>query len=326
MGDSMSGEMGQREQEVLDTLTQVKESSSSWEESSDVTDYDWNKPCVFTLDEVGRFETFVDELGKKLADCLRALTNDEIQFSSVQFEQEYARRILGTDDQTATYYAPLIADSNEVRGVLMIPSEQATSWVAKVLGGSAGTQQELSSLECAILADLFHKLIEAFNQVFVSAGGRTLRCADDISTEVNIPFSDDQECVVTEFQIEEKTVIRIPLLVSLLVPVVGAETPSAGDTTNEQARNAIISALGPVELHPEVLLGTSQMSMRDIMFLEEGDVVLTGTSIVQPLEVTLDGETIMFGHLVHCEESYGLQISSWCSPKTKVPDQGNRSD
>ena len=61
----------------------------------------------------------------------------------------------------------------------------------------------------------------------------------------------------------------------------------------------------------ELRLGSARATMREVMALQAGDVMILQTRIDEPVELTVQGRLVMRGHLATCEGKYAVKISSW---------------
>ncbi len=303
----------QSNQAILQLLADARKKPPAAPEETDVTDYDWHRPCRFTPAQIEQLQRFTQGAGSEMSAALCAEIHEDVELQPAPSIQCYAEQLSTTEDETKKYYISLTAEGVAGCGFVMVPAEQANRWVAKVLGGAAAGETDLSSLESAILTDIVESLVSAFNGPFQAAGGRALGCGKGVSSSLELPPNvSAEEYTILPFRTSaeaEQDVVQVALASDIMAPAAGADNEAAPDKSPQQIRKDIIARINQVEVDVEVWLGRAELTMREIMSLEEGDVLLTGTEAGQTIALTVEGATVLFGYPVQCTGRYGLQVA-----------------
>ena len=303
----------QSDQAILQLLADARKKPPAAPEETDVTDYDWHQPCRFTPAQIEQLRHFAQRAGIEMSAALCAQIHEDVELQPAPCIQRYAEQLSTTEDETKKYYLSLTAEGVAGCGFVMVPAEQANQWVAKVLGGAAAGENDLSSLESTILTDIIESLVAAFNGPFQTDGGRALQCGKGVSSSLKLsPDVSAEEYTILAFRTSaeaEQDVVQVVLASDVMAPAAGADSESAPAPPQEQIRKDIIACIEQVKVTGEVWLGKADLTMREIMSLEEGDVLLTGTESGQAIALTIDGTTVLFGHPIRCAGQYGLQVA-----------------
>ncbi len=302
----------QSDQAILQLLANVSKQPTPAPEEADVTDYDWNSPCRFTSSQLGHLQRLARSAAGEMSAALCAQILDDVELQPAPPIQRYTEQLLSKEDDTKKYYVSLGTESAPRCGFVMIQAERASQWVSKVLGGAATEEKDLSSLESAILIDIVESLVAAFNRQFQTAGGRALRCGNDVCSSPNLsPDLPAEEYTILPFRMSgdaDQNEVQLMLVSDVLAPAAGADSKPTSAKSPEQIRKDIIACIEQVDIGADVLLGKVELILRDIMSLESGDVLLMDTEVGQTVVLTVNGTTVLYGYPVRCAGRYGLQI------------------
>ncbi len=280
----------------------------------DVSDYDWNAPSRFIPEQMVNLEQFAAQVGKEISKALGRQFREEVLLHADAPGQYYAERLPVLAEEASNYCASLMTDGENC-GLVAIPAERTMEWVAKVLGGSppSGEERELSSLESALLQDILASATRAFSDVFEQAGGGRVQCGKEISTTPELPGTGPtDDYLLLSFRADdedEQAAISLILNSELMAPAAG---DSGGQKENQRSpdelRKDILTSLERANVTAEVMLGTIDLTMRGMMNLEKGDVLLINGKTEEPVELIVQGKPVLSGFPVCCEGQYALQV------------------
>ena len=316
MGRSMTQATTQSAQAILQLLAAAGPPPPPPEETG-VTDYDWNSPCGFTSSQIERLQYLVGSVSGEMSAALRARINDDVELKPGPLTQCYAEQLLSKENDTKKYYVSLASESSAMCGFVMVSAELANQWVAKVLGGASTEAKDLSSLESTILIDIVESLMVAFNRQFQSAGGLEFRCEKDVSSSPNLPpDASVEEYTILSFRTSEDSdqdEVQLILTSGVLTPVVNAGGKPTSSKSPEQIQKDIVACIEQVNIKADVILGKGKFTLREIMSLENGDVLLMDTEIGQRTALTVNDVKILYGYPVCCSGRNALQVTDWAT-------------
>ena len=103
-------------------------------------------------------------------------------------------------------------------------------------------------------------------------------------------------------------------------------TEPSGTVTEPDPASSAVSHAAPllmgVKLPIRVLLGRTQLSLRDVAQLGSGSVVELDCSPNDPVEVVVNDKTIAHGEVVVVQGNYGVRITRIAGPASKGDQDG----
>ena len=280
---------------------------------ADAAEYDWTCPHRFTEAQRGRIDAFARQAAERLSEALAALLRTQTAFAPDPVAQRYASAVADTD--APVYRVPLHDAAGERCGMAQLPVTQARGWVETLLGGAAATDDEerkLSSLESDLLLDLVSAVVQSLASVSRETGGPDLRRGEAVMADaepLDTPCG-DEFCQLT-FKAtgdEASDEVTVFLRSELLDPIAG-RTGAGGETPGpEQTRARLLDHLGNAPVEVAARLGAARISVRDLMSLEPGDVIILGTGASEPIAVAVEGQVAMRGAPASYHGHYAVQV------------------
>ena len=319
----MTQTTSQSDRAALALLAAAKKRPAAAPDSGDVKEYDWQSPCRFTPTELERLRDFAARAAAGISSALGAVLHSDVHLESEAPVLRYADRLGGENVADACHVELMTGDGSRC-GFVAVPPAMAREWVAKVLGGAGGGEgQELSPLESMLLMDVVSGATRAFCQAFADGqGGGALRCGRDLSPKPLLCSEDPTDEYATfSFRLSEDQAdagLRLVLLSDIAAVAAGAVDAPGPDRTPQQIRDDLQTYIDDIPVTSEVWLGSAELTMREIMDLEEGDVVLLETKTSGPIELTLLGKALLFGRLARSEGRYALQVVGLGSAGTQA--------
>ncbi len=312
----MTSEASKFDRMISNLLTAAKKQSSSAPEEPEAIDYDWDSPSSFTLSELENLETFTAQAGIEIAKALSGQIREEVELQADKPQQYYAEKLPLLQSETANFCISLSTEGSKACGLIAIPGSQTIEWVAKVLGGSAGNSEQerkLSSLEAALLQDILDAVTKAFSNAFSQAGGKTLKPGTEISPKAELPEANpSDEYTLLSFRTgpdENQPTISIILTCDVLAGAAGGRKDGQDNESPENMRKKMLTTVEQGYVEGYVSLGTADLTIREVMDLEEGDVMLIHKRIDEPAEFIVHGNAVLSGYLSRCEGQYALRIA-----------------
>lgn len=275
-------------------------------------DYDWKVPRRYAPDQVAKLAAFAGQAATKLSDALFTLLRDQTVLAAADVSLHYGSEAGQAVSASTDYAVEVSVEGLDARGVVLLRPQRAVGWMEKLLGGSADqadAEQELSSLEKAILADMVAALVAGLSEASRAGGGKALRVAGEPRRgDYRLPCKHADEFVRMPFADEpDQPAVTFLIPAEAMDAVAGraAEEPPPPEQLQHRLHNHLESV--PVTVTAE--LGRTKVPMRDIMTIEPGDVLLMHKTIGDPIALCVDGRTVLAGFVVRCEGRYAVQVA-----------------
>lgn len=279
---------------------------------ADAADYDWKVPRRYAPDQVAKLGAFAGQAAGKLSDALFKLLRDQTVLAAADVSLHYGSEAGEAVAGSAEYAVEVSAEGLDARGVVLLRPQRAAGWMEKLLGGSADqadAEQELSSLEKAILADMVAALVAGLSEASRAAGGKALRVAGEPRRgDYRLPCKDADEFVRMPFADEPDQPAVTFLIPAEALDAVAGRT-AADPPPPEQVQGRLQKHVESVPVTVTAEMGRTRVPMRDIMTLEPGDVLLLHKTIGDPIALRVDGRTVLTGFVVRCEGRYAVQVA-----------------
>jgi len=280
---------------------------------ADTVEYDWTCPHRFTAAERRRLDAFAQRTAERLGGALAALLCTEATFGAAEVAQRYASAIAG--GETPVYRVSLHDAAGEPCGLVQLPVVQARGWVETLLGGSAGTDESerpLSSLESDLLLDLVSAIVQSLATASKESGGPDVHRGGAVMAEAEpLPVEDGDEFCELAFKAtgdDAQDEVTVFLRSKLLDALVGRANVAAEPLTPKQAWARILGHFNSAPVQVTARLGAARISVRDLMSLEAGDVVVLETGVSEPITVEVGGQAALRGAPAACDGRYAVQV------------------
>ena len=294
-------------------------------EEADAPEYDWHRPSRYQAEQLARLGQFAHECAANIARALSDLIRGEVALELRHVVQQFVWQIRQEQEGSDSVSIRLLDPSGAAAGVAVLPAGAAVRWVDRLLGGaSESIERELTPLEVDLLVDAVGAVAKAVSAMTEAAGAPGVTTEQEIRrgpVELEGAEADEYSrlVLVDPNQPDEDQMVLL-LRCERLDPVVGVQR-SAGPAADPQAsRRRLVEYLAPVQVGPlEVKLGAARLTLRDVLALEPGDVVVLDQRTDEPVEIALQGRTILHGHPVQCAGRYAAQILAWADqPDTQT--------
>ncbi len=314
----MSQEHSQLDLEIVRRLSQAARTRKGpAEPEEDLIEYDWTVPSHFTRDQKAGLDEFAAQLSSAISEALSKLLRTEIQAEVASVTEHYAAQLRPAEQQSSDFCVELLDNSSRSCGFMALPGAKAFAWVAQLLGGQGSapdTDRDMSSLEGAILLDIFSTLSGALSQALNAAGGSVLGCGKEISRgPCGLDESDAEEYCKITFQdpaAQDQPGICLVILSDSLEPVVGGSETAEGTQSSsaEDSRKDMINHLQHVPVVVEAYLGTAVVKVRNLTELQPGDVLLTQRKVDEAMDIFVQGKKVFWAYPAVCEGRYALRF------------------
>ena len=312
----MSGDSQKLDQTVLERLLAAARTPSAPVESEEAADYDWSVPQGFTQEQLERVNSFVASAVTKISEALSILMQQQLQMRSDPIAQHYADQLPDDLGKDTDYSVTVLDARGGACGRLVLPGDLAMEWVGKMLGSSerpTGEQRELSTMESALLADMIAAIVKAFSDAAQAMGAERFDVKKDLERgEFEPPGGTGSEITRITLRQEDASDSRpvsILLTSEALTGVSGAGTAQGEGATSGDPRARMVWHVSQASVVVTAFLGTAKASIKEILALEPGDVLLLQKTINEPIDLSVQGTVVCSGRPVRCEGRYAVQIT-----------------
>ncbi len=279
-------------------------------------EYDWKRPCRFGQAQLEQLAAATGKLAEAAARRMGTLLRSTVELKAQPLEQLYAgaMRQESQKDANRCFGAALVRDGKGC-GRIDVAKGQARQWVARLLGGAengAAEEREMSDFERELLSDLHGALAAELSGALTGGGGRAVALGA-AGADVAVEGEEGAEYCRLAFMAgdaKEPAVVVI-VLSDLLEPLSG---PKAAGQKPEAAAAAMREHFSRVVLEAEVLAGTAEVTMGQVLALEAGDVLLLSQRTNEPAKLLVEGKAVLLGTPVSCDGQYGLRIVGSVNP------------
>ncbi len=279
----------------------------------DATDYDWTCPHHFTETQHDRLSAFAKQVAERLAEAMAAILRVEISFEAAEVVERYADSI-SPDDQNV-YYVPLRDPAGEPCGMVCLPAAVAVGWIENLLGesGSAeGEDGELSLLETALLLDIVAAMVKTASAASRQAGGPALQHdAALTSLEEALPHRDGDELCCFSFRLagdQDNAQFTFFMWSDFLESAAEPSRRKKAAPSNEEAHARILKRIQAAPVTVAAQLGTAAISLRDLVSLEPGDVVVLQSRVGETITLAVGEQVVLGGIPAVCKGRYAVQV------------------
>ena len=308
---------GGRHTQDLAILRQLREAAQRRAAAAtppdDTAEYDWACPHRFTGAEHRRLDAFAERTAERLGEALAALLRVRLTFGAETVAERYASAV--ADTEAPVYRVSLHDAAGGPCGMVQLPVVQARGWVEKLLGGSATPDEgdrQLSSLESDLLLDLVSAIVQSLATVSREAGAPDLHRGEAVMAQAEtLPVPNDAEFCELTFRAAgngNRDAVTFFLKSELLDTIAGRATAGKAPLSPKQTRARLLGHFGNAPVEVTARLGTARISVRDLMSLEPGDVVVLGTGVSEPIAVAVGGQVALRGSPAACQGRYAVQV------------------
>jgi len=266
------------------------------------TEYNWNQPHYFDRKQLNRLDDFTKRVARSMSVKFVDFCHSDYDVTVVSTEQHFAAELVDEAMESGQndYYLAFDTDLDYPCGLICIPTQTAFVWATQLLGDSESevedSGRDLSQLEESLLLDLLSALIKAFSQKYW-----------DFKPDKNIvrrlfPIElkgTEEICKITfdvkKAEQEKGTEAYIMLRCSKLESVVGKAEEAVGSFSADDISKAILGHMQKMPVFITAQLASTALTLKEIMSLEVGDILLLDKKVNEPIELITSGRTALLG-------------------------------
>jgi len=282
---------------------------------SEAADFPFDRPNRFTRGQLAR----LDEFAGQIADCAgqkaRQMLQTLVNFLPAAWEQHYAGSLRQASGENFRHVVPISVEAGDaVVGMIGLSAATATQWLAKLLGGCGPAEgdeddaRELSDLERDLLMDIAAGFVEALRTAAGNFGGSAFQAARKLGAwPEELDAEDSAEYCLLELAAEQSRQGGLAILLTRQTAALLAGEP-APRASRAAANTAMRGHVEQMPVEARAMLSAS-LSVREVMALAPGDVVVLSQRIDEPVDLEVDGQLVFRGHPARQAGQLALQFA-----------------
>ena len=281
---------------------------ASADEGAQARDFDWTTPCGFEPQALVKLQELADQAAVGIRAALSATCNQDLSLAALPLQQHFEATLRAKPPESM-YVAPMTS-GGEPAGFVVLRGADAIGWVNSLLGGSSGVGEarELSNLESDLLLDAVSAVLHAISTAMGLGEQSVLRHAGKVMQSYPLPAQESgmEYCELSFGLPDEPTpVLSLMAHSPALLPATGQQPQTLAP---QEMRKAMLAHLDWAPVVGSAWIGHAVLPMRDMIALQEGDVLVLDTQITQPVEFVVQGRPVLKAVLALCEGNYALQV------------------
>ncbi|MDD2448481.1 MAG: flagellar motor switch protein FliM [Sulfurimonas sp.] len=304
-------------QEEIDALLDVVDdegddvlddtSSSSFTHNQQVTLYDFKRPNRVSKEQLRAFRGVHDKMARSLASQISSIMRSivEIQLHSVD-QMTYGEFLMSLPSPTS--FNVFSIKPLEGSGIIEINPSIAFPMLDRLLGGKGepfDANREFSDIELS----LFETILRVMMSTLKEAWGPVMEVFPAIESKESSP---NVVQIVAQNEIVVMVVMEIIIghssgMMNICYPVIALEPVlpklasrdlMLNETSSKKSRNTELQVLlGGAKVNVEANLGDAELTMRDVLDLQVGDVVRLSSPADDVVTVSIDGKDRFRGEI-----------------------------
>ncbi|MBC8472680.1 MAG: FliM/FliN family flagellar motor switch protein [Planctomycetes bacterium] len=266
------------------------------------SEFNWNEPHYFDRKQLNRLDDFTKRVARSMSVKFVDFCHSEFNVTVVSTEQHFAAKLVDQAMESGQndYYLAFGNDQKHPCGLISIPTQTAFIWATQLLGDTESevedSGRDLSQLEESLLLDLLSALIQAFSQKnWDFQPGRNMA-----RRLFPIEFKGTEELCKITFDVkktgqEKGSEAYILILCSKLESVVGKAEQAVGSFSADDISKAILGHMQKMPVYITAQLASTVLTLKEIMSLEVGDILLLDKKVNEPIELITSGRTALLG-------------------------------
>ena len=296
---------------LLDVVDDGDESLDSTEDSAEsqrqVTLYDFKRPNRVSKEQLRAFRGVHDKMARSLASQISAIMRSivEIQLHSVD-QMTYGEFLMSLPNPTS--FNVFSMKPLEGSGVVEINPSIAFPMLDRLLGGKGepfDASREFSDIELS----LFETILRVMMSTLKEAWGPVMEIFPTVESKESSP---NVVQIVAQNEIVVMVVMEIIIgqssgMLNICYPVIALEPVlpklasrdlMLNETSTKKSRNTELQVLlGGANVGIEAMLGNAELSLKDILDLQQGDIIRLTNPADDIVTVSVDGKDRFYGKI-----------------------------
>jgi len=285
----------------------------------EAAEHNWQRPHPFSRLQLQKLDNFTKTVAHVIAKKFKTLFQGDFNVTATSSSQYFAADVLKqTADSENDYYLPFGTQQERPFGFIRIPLQTSFTLVTQLLGETESgkdSNEQLSPLEESLLYELGCVMVQALSD---SIGTHNYQPGEAmVRANVPVEFESTKELTQIDFSFEkaqeEKTEkigeAYVLILCDKLEAVAGKATSQAEKHSAEDISRAILEHLQDMTVTVSAKLASAVFTFEQFMELQVDDILLLDKKIDEPIELTVQDQTILQGRPSRTENHFAVVIS-----------------
>jgi flagellar motor switch protein FliM len=315
----MSAEVSNLSKEKITQLLNAVGSSPLTDTTNiKATEYNWNQPHYFDRKQLSRIDEFAKRVARAMSvqfvDFCYSDSDVTVVSTTQHFATEFVDQIMESSQND--YYLAFGIEKENPCGVISIPTQTALSWASQLLGDSDSAVEEddsgrdMTQLEESLLTDILSALVEAFSQKYWNFW----TSKNLVRRLFPLELKGTEELFKIDFNVkkvgqEKGFEAYILILCNELQLVAGKAEQTAAGFSADDVSKAILARMQQMPVFITAQLASLVLTLKEIMSLEVGDILLLDKKVTDPIELITSGRTALLGRPVKSVGKYAVLIT-----------------
>jgi len=320
IGNNLSRE---KLQQLLASIGSMQTSSEN--KNAEFVEYSWNRPHHFNNEQLKKLDNFSKKVGAIIAHKFFDLCQIDFKITITSITQHFAEEIFhNSADQPDHYYLAFAQGSELPCQAIEIPTKTAFLWTIPLLGNTGTTEEtpeNLTPLEEALLLDIASTLVKALADLHDSFDFNPAENLDKGLLPLYLDSTDELCRIAFNAQQADSgnsSDAYILLPCKMLEPVVGKTVNTEDKYSPEKISRAILEDFQKTNITVTGQLDSIMLTFEEIVSLQPDDILLLDKKIDEPLDVVVDGVTVLRGSLAKSTGKYAAVIKEFCKPIQEI--------
>ncbi|MCJ7730530.1 MAG: FliM/FliN family flagellar motor switch protein [Sedimentisphaerales bacterium] len=283
----------------------------------EVTELNWHEPHYFNKEQLKKLGEFAEKAAAATAKKLTASARSNFSVTITSVTQHYAGELTGkfTESNKNGYYLPFGSDPNRPRGLVGISGEAAIILAMQLLGdleSEKAKDRRLSQLEESLLLDTGFVVVEAISTSSAKHDFRPAKTFVQEGQPLEIENYEELCKIVLAVKKENSAnIAEVWLLITCgeLELAAGIAAQTTGKTTAENLSKIILEHIRAAPVPVTVRLASTAISLKEVMNLQPGDILLLDKKIDEPVELVVGGRTVCRGQPAKSAGEYAMAVT-----------------
>jgi flagellar motor switch protein FliN/FliY len=306
-------------QQLLNAVgAQPKENT---QDNIETSDYNWKQARYFNRSQLETIEEFAKNVANKCGENFTNLYRNDFTGAITSISQHFAGEFSDPNNTQNHYYLAFASNEGQAFGLVCIPLQTAVVWTTELLGETKQSKEpdrEFSRLEESLLSDIAHCIIKAFSDC--CEGCDFNPDPNIIKDQLPVEIDDTRElCKITlkpsKAGSEDGPEAYLLLFCDRLQSLFKQNIQTGKNPSEQDIKKAMLEHIHKVPISVTARLGSAVLTFEEMMCLQADDILLMDKSVNEPLDLLIEGKTILRGSPVKCDGKYAVLITQLCSQK-----------
>ncbi|MHC4725999.1 MAG: FliM/FliN family flagellar motor switch protein [Planctomycetota bacterium] len=298
----------------------------------ETTEYNWNQPRYFDRTQLNKLDSFTKRVAKLMNVKFTDYFHGYFDVNVISVKQYFAAELVSQAIESGQndYYLAFAGEQEDPCGLFSVPAQTASTWAMQLLGDAESeaevSDRDLTQLEESLVWDLLSALIKPFTRermdfqpvknivrrlfpLELKGSEELCKITFDIK-KTNQGGDTDQEKGTDQEKSDE---VYILIQCSKLIPVVGQSEQIDRGFSNEDVSKAILARMQQMPVFITAQMASFMLTLKEIMSLEVGDILLLDKKINDSIELVTSGRTALLGRPAKLAGKYAVVITELCN-------------